>query len=124
MTTAYPAAAARARPAPSHPRTLGASADRVRAGVSYVMVLEYVHGYDMRRWERFVMKERKQFPGDIIAYVLMHHTRFGLRVYATGSPITTNNINIKSYDDALKVVRSPGWNWPKVQYRPKQVWRK
>jgi serine/threonine protein kinase len=45
--------------------------DFERDGVSYVMVLEYVHGYDVRRWERFVMKERKQFPGDIIAYVLM-----------------------------------------------------
>lgn len=44
--------------------------DFERDGVSYVMVLEYVHGYDLRRWERFVVKERKRFPADIVAYVM------------------------------------------------------
>jgi TonB family protein len=45
--------------------------DFERDGVSYVMVLEYIHGYDLRRWERFVLKERQKFPADVVAYVMI-----------------------------------------------------
>jgi serine/threonine-protein kinase len=45
--------------------------DFERDGVSYVMVLEYVHGYDMRRWERFVHKKRGGFAPEVVAYVMI-----------------------------------------------------
>ena len=45
--------------------------DFERDGVSYVMVLEYVHGYDMRRWERFVHKQRGGFDAENVAYVMI-----------------------------------------------------
>jgi TonB family protein len=44
--------------------------DFERDGSSYVMVLEYVHGYDMRRWERFVHKQRGAYDPDTVTYVM------------------------------------------------------
>lgn len=36
---------------------------------SYVMVLEYVHGYDLAKWTRFVRNEQRPFPPDLAAYL-------------------------------------------------------
>jgi serine/threonine protein kinase len=36
---------------------------------SYVMVLEYVHGYDLAKWTRFVRNEQRPFPADLGAYL-------------------------------------------------------
>jgi serine/threonine protein kinase len=36
---------------------------------SYLMVLEYVHGYDLWRWARFVQLMRGELPAHLVAYV-------------------------------------------------------
>jgi serine/threonine protein kinase len=36
---------------------------------SYLMVLEYVHGYDLSRWVRFVRATRGQVPAQLLAYI-------------------------------------------------------
>jgi len=36
---------------------------------SYVMVLEYVHGYDLAKWTRFVRADARPFPADLGAYL-------------------------------------------------------
>ena len=50
----------------------------------------------------------------------------GSRIYATGFPLTSNNTPIKSYDDALKVVRrykSQGVNSIKQYLQPRRIQR-
>ena len=36
---------------------------------TYLMVLEYVHGYDLWRWAHFVQSTRKEVPARLLAYV-------------------------------------------------------
>ncbi|HEX6244346.1 MAG TPA: serine/threonine-protein kinase, partial [Polyangiales bacterium] len=36
---------------------------------SYLMVLEYVHGYDLWRWARYVQMTRGELPARLLAYV-------------------------------------------------------
>jgi serine/threonine protein kinase len=38
---------------------------------SYVMVLEYVHGYDLAKWTRFVRNDNRPFAPDLAAYVTL-----------------------------------------------------
>ncbi len=45
--------------------------DFARDRDSHVMVLEYVHGYDLRRWERYVRKVRGHFPPELVVYPLL-----------------------------------------------------
>ena len=50
----------------------------------------------------------------------------GARILATGPPLTTNNINVKSYDDALRVVRrykNQGVNSLKQYLQPRRIAR-
>jgi imidazolonepropionase-like amidohydrolase len=50
----------------------------------------------------------------------------GSRIYATGFPLTSNNVQIKSYDDALKVVRrykGQGVNSIKQYLQPRRIQR-
>ncbi len=37
---------------------------------AYVMVLEYVHGYNLGQWHRYVVDTRKQLPVDYAIYIL------------------------------------------------------
>lgn len=45
--------------------------DFARDRDSHVMVLEYVHGYDLRRWERYVRKVRGHFPPELVVFPLL-----------------------------------------------------
>jgi eukaryotic-like serine/threonine-protein kinase len=45
--------------------------DFARDRDSHVMVLEYVHGYDLRRWERYVRRVRGHFPAELVVYPLL-----------------------------------------------------
>jgi serine/threonine-protein kinase len=45
--------------------------DFARDRDSYVMVLEYVHGYDLRRWERYVRKVREHFSPELVIFPLL-----------------------------------------------------
>ncbi len=45
--------------------------DFARDRDSHVMVLEYVHGYDLRRWERYVRKVSGHFPPELIVYPML-----------------------------------------------------
>jgi Tol biopolymer transport system component/imidazolonepropionase-like amidohydrolase len=50
----------------------------------------------------------------------------GSRIFATGFPLTSNNVSIKSYDDALKVVRrykGQGVNSLKQYLQPRRIQR-
>ncbi|MFT3925601.1 MAG: serine/threonine-protein kinase [Myxococcales bacterium] len=38
---------------------------------SYLMVLEYVHGYDLWRWARYVQMRNGEIPANLLAYVCM-----------------------------------------------------
>jgi eukaryotic-like serine/threonine-protein kinase len=39
---------------------------------AYVMVLEYVHGYNVGQWHRYVLDVRKQMPVDHAIYIVTH----------------------------------------------------
>jgi serine/threonine protein kinase len=39
---------------------------------AYVMVLEYVHGYNVGQWHRYVIDTRKQMPVDYAIYIVTH----------------------------------------------------
>jgi serine/threonine-protein kinase len=45
--------------------------DFARDGGSHVMVLEYVHGYDLRRWERFVHRVRGHFAPELVIHPVL-----------------------------------------------------
>jgi serine/threonine-protein kinase len=44
--------------------------DREPSG-AYVMVLEYVHGYNLGQWHKFVVDTRKQLPVDYAIYIMV-----------------------------------------------------
>ncbi len=57
---------------------------------SYVMVLEYIHGYDLAKWTRFLRSEQRPFPPDLAAYITIRvlealHYSHSLRS-ASGEP--------------------------------------
>jgi serine/threonine-protein kinase len=45
--------------------------DFARDGGSHVMVLEYVHGYDLRRWERYVHRVRGHFAPELVIHPVL-----------------------------------------------------
>jgi serine/threonine protein kinase len=45
--------------------------DFERSGDSYLMVLEYVHGYDLKRWAHFVWRQHGRFSPQVVAHMMM-----------------------------------------------------
>lgn len=45
--------------------------DFARDGDCYMMVLEYVHGFDLRRWERYVRRTKGDFPVNLAVYAVI-----------------------------------------------------
>src|SRR6185436_16265624 len=41
-----------------------------REGSSYVMVLEYVHGYDLDQWLRLLTREPRQLNHEYVLYII------------------------------------------------------
>jgi serine/threonine protein kinase len=46
--------------------------DFERAGDSHVLVMEYVHGYDLKRWARYVREEHGHFAPEVVVHLMLH----------------------------------------------------
>jgi serine/threonine-protein kinase len=53
-----------------HPNIVGAI-DFAEENESYVLVLEYVHGFDLSKWHRFVRSTRGPFSVDLALYIVL-----------------------------------------------------
>lgn len=66
---------------------------------SYLMVLEYVHGYDLWRWARFVQATRGQVPARLLAYVgtrvldALHYSHSLRNPDGTPSPVIHRDVS-------------------------------
>ncbi|MFO0728340.1 MAG: protein kinase [Myxococcota bacterium] len=53
-----------------HPGIVGIVDFREEDG-AYLMILEYVHGFDLGRWHRFAVAQRGQLPVDLVVHVML-----------------------------------------------------
>ncbi|MFT3923747.1 MAG: protein kinase [Myxococcales bacterium] len=66
---------------------------------SYVMVLEYVHGYDLAKWTRFVRADSRPFPADLGAYLTirvleaLHHSHSLRAADGTPTPVIHRDVS-------------------------------
>lgn len=54
-----------------HPNIVGI-VDFAEEEGAYLMVLDYVHGYHLGRWQRFVRSERRLFPADLAIHIVVN----------------------------------------------------